>query len=178
MKRDPIDEILEQWTEERPDLDTSSLGVVIRVMSLYRTFLRQATEALEGVNLELWEYDVLSALRRQGAPFSLPATRLARETGLSSGAMTNRIDRLESRRLVKRRQDKEDRRSINVSLTARGRKLIDFAIQHRLDAASESLKGIGASEQRALADLLRAVVLGTGESNRGLSRRGDRFLNH
>ena len=69
MERDSVDEILEQWSEERPDLDTSSLGVVIRVMSLYKAFLRQATAALERVGLELWEYDVLAALRRQGAPF-------------------------------------------------------------------------------------------------------------
>jgi DNA-binding MarR family transcriptional regulator len=165
MEKDPVDEILEQWSEERPDLDTSSLGVVIRVMALYRSFLRQATDALEGVGLELWEYDVLSALRRQGAPFSLPATGLARETGLSTGAMTNRIDRLESRRYVERSPDEDDRRGVNVSLTAKGRKLIDAAIQHRLDAASESLQGVSASEQRQLADLLRAVVIGTRETD-------------
>ena len=165
MERDPVDEILEQWSAERPDLDTSSLGVVIRVMALYRSFLRQATDALEGVGLELWEYDVLSALRRQGAPYSLPATGLARETGLSAGAMTNRIDRLESRRYVERSPDEDDRRGVNVSLTAQGRKLIDSAIQHRLDAASESLEGICASERRQLADLLRAVVLGTREAD-------------
>lgn len=164
MAKDAIDEMLEQWSEERPDLDTSSLGVVIRIMSLYRTFLRQATKALEEIGLELWEYDVLSALRRQGAPFSLPATGLARETDLSAGAMTNRIDRLEARRLVRRTADKEDRRSVNVSLTASGRKLIDGAIQHRLDAAAESLQGVSASQQRQLADLLRAVVLGTKDS--------------
>jgi DNA-binding MarR family transcriptional regulator len=163
MEKDPIDEILDQWSEERPDLDTASLGVVIRVMSLYRSFLKQATEALDGVGIELWEYDVLSALRRQGAPYVLPATRLARETGLSTGAMTNRIDRLESRRLVKRRPDKHDRRRVNVSLTRDGQKLIDKAIRHRLDAASESLEGISAEQQRKLGDLLRAVVLGVRE---------------
>lgn len=165
MEKDAVDEILGQWSTERPDLDTAGLGVVIRVMGLYRSFLRQATDALEGVNLELWEYDVLSALRRQGVPFSLPATKLAKETGLSSGAMTNRIDGLESRRLVKRRHDKEDRRSVNVSLTVQGRNLIDEAIQHRLDAASHSLQGISKRQQRELANLLRDVVLGTREAD-------------
>jgi DNA-binding MarR family transcriptional regulator len=164
MEKDLIDEILDQWSEERPDLDTASLGVVIRVMSLYRSFLKQATEALDGVGIELWEYDVLSALRRQGAPYVLPATRLARETGLSTGAMTNRIDRLESRFLVKRRPDKNDRRRVNVSLTQDGQKMIDKAIRHRLDAASESLEGISAEQQRKLGDLLRAVVLGVREA--------------
>ncbi len=157
--KDAVDEILEQWSDERPELDTASLGVVIRVMSLYRDFLRQATQALEEVNLELYEYDVLSALRRQGKPFSLPATGLARETGLSGGAMTNRVDKLEARGFVRRDRDKDDRRGVVVSLTGRGKRKIDAAIQVRLDAADESLAGISASERARLADLLRKVSL-------------------
>jgi DNA-binding MarR family transcriptional regulator len=158
MKKDPIDEILDQWSEERPDLDTASLGVVIRVMTLYRSFRRQADRALEPLDLELWEYDVLSALRRQGEPYALPATRLARETDLSTGAMTNRIDRLETRDLVRRRPDRKDRRGVNVSLTAKGRKLIDKAIQHRLDSARDSLQALSPAQQRELARLLRSAV--------------------
>ena len=165
MKKDPIDEILDQWTEERPDLDTASLGVVIRVMTLYRSFQRQATRALEPLDLELWEYDVLSALRRQGKPFALPATGLARETDLSSGAMTNRIDRLETRGLVRRRPDRRDRRGVIVSLSAKGRKLIDTAIQHRLDSAKESLQSLSAAQQRELARLLRIAVLATPDAD-------------
>ncbi|HSM31670.1 MAG TPA: MarR family transcriptional regulator [Woeseiaceae bacterium] len=159
MEKDPIDEILDQWSEERPDLDTASLGVVIRVMTLYRSLRREATLALEPLDLELWEYDVLSALRRQGEPYALSATRLARETDLSSGAMTNRIDRLETRGLVRRRPDSSDRRGVNVSLTAKGRKLIDRAIQHRLDSARDSLRDLSPTQQRDLARLLRIAVL-------------------
>ena len=159
MEKDAIDEILDQWSEQRPDLETASLGVVIRVMTLYRSFSRQATRALAPVELELWEYDVLSALRRQGKPYALPATGLARETGLSSGAMTNRIDRLESRGLVLRKPDSKDRRGVNVSLTAQGRKLIDRAIQYRLDSARDSLQALTAKQQRELASLLRIAVL-------------------
>lgn len=159
MRRDGVDDILEQWSEERPELDTASLGVVIRVMSLYRAFVRQATEALEPLGLELFEYDALSALRRQGKPYALPATRLASATGLSSGAMTNRVDRLEQRGLVRRRRDKNDRRGVVVSLTASGRRAIDKAIQLRLDAADESLRSINSRERRELADLLRKVKL-------------------
>jgi DNA-binding MarR family transcriptional regulator len=159
VNKDAVDEILEQWSEERPELDTASLGVVIRVMSLYREFLRQATSALEEVDLELFEYDVLSALRRQGKPFALPATVLARATGLSSGAMTNRVDKLEDRGLVSRRRDEKDRRGVVVSLTARGRRKIDAAIQLRLDVADESLGDISPAERNRLADLLRKVCL-------------------
>ncbi|MBT8102525.1 MAG: MarR family transcriptional regulator [Gammaproteobacteria bacterium] len=165
MRKDAVDDILEQWSEERPELDTASLGIVIRVMSLYRAFVRQATEALEPLGLELFEYDVLSALRRQGKPFSLPATGLAKATGLSSGAMTNRIDKLEQRGLVRRRQDRNDRRGVAVSLTARGRRAIDDAIQLRLDAADGSLRSISGKERKQLATLLRKVRLAGGHEH-------------
>ncbi len=163
MKPDAIDEILRQWSDERPELDTASLGVVIRIMSLYRSCRRQAASALEPLGLELFEYDVLSALRRQGAPFALSATALARETGLSTGAMTNRVDRLAARGLVKRRRHKRDRRTVIVSLTARGRKAIDDAIQARLHAADESLGALSARERRELANLLRKVRISSGD---------------
>jgi DNA-binding MarR family transcriptional regulator len=160
MSRDAVDDILEQWAAERPELDPASLGVVIRVMSLYRAFHRQATAALKPLGLELFEYDVLSALRRQGKPFQLSATALARQTGMSTGAMTNRIDKLEDRGLVVRRTGETDRRSVVVSLSGEGRRLIDAAIQLRLEAADASLQGISTAERRRLADLLRKVRLG------------------
>jgi len=157
MDKDVVDDILEQWSSERPELDTASLGVVIRVMSLQRAFQRQATEALQPLDLELFEYDVLSALRRQGRPYALAATALAKATGLSTGAMTNRIDRLEDRGFVQRSDDESDRRAVIVSLTEAGIRAIDAAIQLRLDSADKSLRGISPSEMRQLAALLRKV---------------------
>ena len=162
MQNDVVDDILNQWSKERPELDTAPLGVVIRVMTLYRSFLREATEAIEPLGLELWEYDVLSALRRQGRPYSLQASALARATGLSAGAMTNRIDRLEERELVERLSDEADRRSVIVRLTAEGKKVIDRAIRFRLEAASESLRDLEPRELKRLADLLRTVTLSAG----------------
>ena len=163
MKGDAIDDILEQWSEERPELDTASLGVVIRVMSLYRAFVRQADKALEPLDLELFEYDVLSALRRQGRPYALTATQLAKATGLSTGAMTNRVDKLEERTLVRRQRDKSDRRGVIVLLTTAGKRTIDDAIKLRLDAADESLRSISAKEQQQLAALLRKVKLASSD---------------
>lgn len=159
MKKDPVDDILDQWSEERPELDAASLGVVIRVMSLYRTFLRQASSALQPLELELHEYDVLAALRRQGAPYQLSASALATETELSTGAMTNRVDRLEKRGLVRRQADEVDRRGVNVSLTTDGVRTVDQAIALRLDAADVSLRSLSTSERIRLAALLRKVVL-------------------
>ena len=155
MKSDAVDDILEQWSGERPELETESLGVVIRVLSLARRFQREASEALAPLELELHEYDALSALRRQGTPFALPATTLAAETGLSSGAMTNRVDGLAKRGLVRRDSDPQDRRAVIVSLTEQGIELIDKAIRRRIAAADRSLQGLSVPELARLAALLR-----------------------
>ena len=160
MKKDAIDEILEQWSAQRPELDTAGLGVVIRIMSLYKSCKLQATQALEPLGLELFEYDVLSALRRQGKPFALAATILAKETGLSAGAMTNRVDKLAMRGLVQRHREDRDRRAVLVSLTSKGRRVIDEAIRLRLHAADESLRNLSAKERHDLAKLLRKALVG------------------
>ena len=123
-------------------------------------WIEDAVPGLGRAGLELFEYDVLSALRRQGKPFQLSATALARQTGMSTGAMTNRIDKLEDRGLVVRRTGETDRRSVVVSLSREGRRLIDAAILLRLEAADASLQGISTAERRRLADLLRKVRLG------------------
>lgn len=176
MTNDAVDDILNQWSDERPELDTAPLGVVIRVMALYRAFLRDATKALEPLGLELWEYDVLSALRRQGKPFALPATGLARETGLSAGAMTNRIDRLEEHELVQRQPAPDDRRSVIVRLTRKGRGVIDEAIQYRLDAAGDSLRDLDSRQQKQLANLLRTIMISAERVGEGGSAASARHL--
>ena len=157
MKSDAVDDILDQWSDERPELETEGLGVVIRVLSLARDFQRQAADALAPLDLELFEYDAMSALRRQGKPYALPATTLAHETGLSSGAMTNRVDRLETRGLVRREANPGDRRAVIVVLTSKGEDLINQAIRSRLEAADESMQGLTETEIGRLAGLLRKV---------------------
>jgi DNA-binding MarR family transcriptional regulator len=156
---DPVDKLLQQWAQERPELDCSSLSVVVRVLYLAKAFRQSAERALAPLDLKLWEYDVLSALRRQGPPFQLPATGLARASMLTTGAMTNRIDRLEERGLVCRATDPEDRRGVNVRLTERGRSLTDAAIEARLTAANEQLVALGVGERHAVSDGLRKLFL-------------------
>ena len=146
---DPVDKLLSQWAKERPELDCASLSVVVRVMFLAKLCQQSAERALARLDLKLWEYDVLSALRRQGPPFQLPATGLARASMLTSGAMTNRIDRLEARGLVARSMDPTDRRGVNVTLTERGRAVVDEAIEARLLAANEQLDSLSSAERRA-----------------------------
>lgn len=159
---DPVDKLLGQWAQERPELDCSSLSVVVRVLFLAKVFRQSAERALAPLQLKLWEYDVLSALRRQGPPFQLPATGLARASMLTSGAMTNRIDRLEARGLVRRVADPADGRGVNVMLTEEGRRLTDAAIEARFTAANAQLSVLSVSEGHAVAEGLRKVFLSIG----------------
>ncbi len=156
---DDVDKLLRQWAQERPELDCASLSVVVRVLFLAKILRQDAERALAAQGLKLWEYDVLSALRRQGPPFQLPATALARASMLTSGAMTNRIDRLESRGLVVRGPAPADRRGVMVGLTDKGRRLTDAAIEARLHAANEQLSTLSAAERRTVADGLKKVFL-------------------
>jgi len=159
MKEDFVDSLLLQWGEEHPDKDVSSLSVVVRLQFLNKLLQRQTTAALARHGLKHWEYDVLSVLRRQGEPFELPATEIARAAMLTTGAMTTRIDRLEARGLVRRRKSRKDGRSVPVRLTIRGRQLIDFAIDTRLNQADEALANISAIDQQRLAADLRTLLL-------------------
>lgn len=159
MKEDFVDSLLQQWGEEHPEKDVSSLSVVVRLQLLSKLLQRQTTAALAGHGLKHWEYDVLSVLRRQGEPFELPATEIARAAMLTTGAMTTRIDGLEARGLVRRRKSKKDGRSVPVRLTIRGRQLIDFAIDTRLTQADAALTNISTVDKQRLADDLRTLLL-------------------
>jgi DNA-binding MarR family transcriptional regulator len=159
MVGDTVDTLLEQWRRERPELDVSGLALVVRIELLAKLLRRGTATSLADVGLKTWEYDVLSALRRQGAPFELPATELARATQLTSGAMTTRIDHLEERGLVARRPDPEDRRGVRVTLTGEGVDLIDRAIHTRLTAAETSVKALDAAERAVLERGLRKLLI-------------------
>ena len=159
MKHDIVDQLLDQWTIERPKSDVSALGVVVRIQMLAKSLHRQTTIALKKHGLKHWEYDVLSVLRRQGTPFEMAATEIARAAMLSSGAMTTRIDGLESRGLVRRRRSRTDRRSVSVRLTTKGKKSIDLAIETRMEDARKVLTNIQGSSRKKLADSLRCLLL-------------------
>jgi len=109
-------------------------------------------------NLESWEFDVLASLRRAGKPYALLPRELIRENLVTSGTMTNRIDRLEKRGLVSRRPDPADGRSIIVSLTQAGKELVDAAFTELLNLEAELLADLSATEQSQLADLLKELT--------------------
>ena len=159
METDPVTRFISQWRRERPDLDPSPLAVVSRLLMIYRYLEQSADQALSSHGLELWQFDVLAALRRSGAPFVLTPTQLSELITLSSGAMTNRIDRLEQLGLVVRRDDPEDRRGVRIALTSKGRQLVDEAAETRLKEARGDLEALTVEERKTLALLLERLLL-------------------
>lgn len=154
---DRIDDVLSDWAEERPDLDSGAMEVALRIQTLAKTLAAQVTEELSSLDLEWWEYDVLSILRRQGKPFRLAAMEITKNTMLSPGAMTNRIDRLQDRELVERIEDATDRRRVLVQLTRKGHLLVDHATEARFASAESAANGLTKAERKTLGQLLRKV---------------------
>lgn len=157
--RDEVDRIVEAWLRERPDLEFSPLHVLSRVGRLSRHVDRAKRAAFTASGLESWEFDVLSALRRAGAPYELSPKSLLQQTLVSSGTMTNRIDRLVERGLVERRADPGDGRGILVTMTLLGQEHVDTAISLLVDAEAGLLEALTAADQERLAALLRKLSL-------------------
>src|SRR5579875_3870783 len=149
--RDEVDRIVGAWLRERPDLDFSPLQVLSRVDRLSRHLDRARRSAFDRSDLDSWEFDVLAALRRAGAPYQLSPKSLLQQTLVSSGTMTNRIDRLVARGLVERRTDPNDGRGILVQMTAAGLTRVDAAITRLVDAEADLLDGLSPVEQERLA---------------------------
>jgi DNA-binding MarR family transcriptional regulator len=155
---DEVDELVAAWRVQRPDLDVAPLQVLSRVSRLARHLDIARRGAFASHGLESWEFDVLSALRRAGPPFQLTPGALLRATLVTSGTMTNRIDRLEDAGLVRREPDPRDRRGVLVTLSARGREVVDAALTDLLDREQSLLAGLAEDQRRVLADLLRTLL--------------------
>jgi len=160
---DEVDRIAAAWLNERPDLDVSPLQVLPRVNRLARHLDLARRQAFAQHGLETWEFDVLAALRRAGAPYALSPGQLAGETLVTSGTMTNRLDRLESRGLLRREPDPSDRRGVRVVLTDDGRTVVDDAMSDLLAREHALLSVLDADDRTALADLLRVLVRAFGD---------------
>jgi DNA-binding MarR family transcriptional regulator len=156
---DEVDRLVAAWEVERPDLDIEPLNVLSRVSRLARHLDRARRAVFVAHDLESWEFDVLTALRRAGRPYQLSPGRLLRATLVTSGTMTNRIDRLAAAGLVERHPDPQDKRGVQVRLTEAGRRRVDAAFADLLDRERELLAGLSSAEQRQLARLLRTLIV-------------------
>jgi DNA-binding MarR family transcriptional regulator len=160
-ERDEVDDIVELWQKVIPDLDPAAEGIVDRIQWLDKKLNKSMEETLAeaGLDLELGEWKTLSHLRRAGEPYRLSAGKLARRANLSTGAMTNRLDRLAAAGFVRRLPDLADRRGVLVELTPKGRKVWDetTSVQARKEALLAS--ALTDREKEQLNTLLRRLML-------------------
>ena len=156
--RDEVDELVEAWGRERGDLDLAPVAVFSRISRLARHLDLARRDAFTAHSIESWEFDVLAALRRAGTPYELSPGRLLRETLVTSGTMTNRVDRLAARGFVERLPDPHDRRGVLVRLTADGKAAVDGAFEELLAAESALLADLPDRDRTRLAALLRTLL--------------------
>lgn len=156
--RDEVDDLVEAWERQRDDLDLAPVEVFSRISRLARHLDFARRDAFTSHEIESWEFDVLAALRRAGEPYELSPGRLLRETLVTSGTMTNRVDRLATRGFVERLPDPHDRRGVLVRLTAEGKTAVDGAFEALLAAEAELLADLPDRDRTRLAGLLRTLL--------------------
>ncbi len=158
MKHAIISKFEQEWDQQRPDLEGGHAVTAMHIQVLAKQLAESFGDAVANVDLERWEYDVLSALRRSPKPHELSASEIATANMLSTSAMTHRLDMLEARKLLIRRPHPSDRRRTIVRLTDRGKNLIDKATTLRFSAAKASLKALSKSEHAQLDVILAKLV--------------------
>jgi DNA-binding MarR family transcriptional regulator len=158
-RQDHVDHIVEQWSLQRPDLDVSPMGIIGRMSRLSRFLEHSIAEVLARHGLNESQFAVLAALRRAGPPNCLSPTDLYNSLLVSSGAMTNRLRRLEEAGLVKRVPDPRDGRSLLVALTRKGHRLIDQAVEAHTANEHRLLAPLDPEDRKVLTDLLRRLLL-------------------
>lgn len=156
---DDVDRLIAAWQHERPAMDVTPMHVLSRVTRLALHLDRARKEAFADHGLEPSEFDVLSALRRSGEPYRLSPGQLVQETLVTSGTMTNRVDRLVRKGLVERLPDPADRRGVQVSLTDPGRIAVDGAMDALLDAEQKLLVALAPDETASIISALRKLSL-------------------
>jgi DNA-binding MarR family transcriptional regulator len=158
MSEDAIDRIVHEWNRERPELDVSPTHVLQRITRLYLLQSASFAEVFGRFGVSFGEYEVLAALMRSGPPHRMKPSELVGALVLSSGAMTNRIDRVEAAGLVERLPDPGDRRGTLVALTEKGRQVVDEAVLAHLTNEERLLGALSAGEREQLAGLLRTLL--------------------
>jgi DNA-binding MarR family transcriptional regulator len=157
---DHVDQMVEGWRRERPDLDVAALALLARLFRAAHLADAVLGEQLAAHGLQPGWFDLLAALRRAGKPYALTPTQLMRTTMLSSGGMTKRLDRLADAGLVERGPDPNDRRGTLVRLTGRGKTTIDTLLPVHLTNERQLLASLSSVQRRTLDKLLRSLLAG------------------
>lgn len=156
---DEVDEVLAAWRREQPTMRTEPMGIWSRITRLAAILDAARKRCFAEHGLEIWEFDVLSALRRSGDPYRLTPGQLVQLTHVTSGTMTNRVDRLAARGLVTRRADPSDGRAVQVGLTPSGTLAVDEALKALVVLEDELLSGWSDDDRATLTSLLRRLLL-------------------
>jgi DNA-binding MarR family transcriptional regulator len=164
---DAVDAIIAMWARERPELDAGPMGIVGRISRLSRLLDKELKDFFAGHGLEFWEFDVLATLRRSGAPYELSAGSLLKTAMVTSGAITNRVDRMAAKGLVERLPDPGDRRGVRIRLTPAGLELIEKLMPLHVANEQRLLAALGAGDRDTLAGLLRTLSVGLGDTSLG-----------
>jgi DNA-binding MarR family transcriptional regulator len=164
---DAVDAIIAMWAREKPELDATPMGIVGRISRVSRLLDKELKDFFADYGLEFWEFDVLATLRRSGAPYELSAGALLKTAMVTSGAITNRVDRMETKGLVERVRDPGDRRGVRIRLTPAGLELIDKLVPLHLANERRLLSVLTADDGDTLADLLRTLASGLGDTSLG-----------
>ena len=157
MDTDHVDEIVAQWNRERPDVDVSGMAIIGRITRLNQTIRPQLNAVFAAHDLESWEFDVLATLLRNGSPHQLTPGELLESMMITSGAMTNRIQRLEDRGFVERVKSPTDGRQVLVTLTDTGRAKIDAALVDHAANEATIISALTPRQQEQLTKLLRVL---------------------
>ena len=158
--RDHVDEMLDVWAREIPTLDKLTEGIVERIQILSWNFNQLLDEVLEQYEVDRREFSLLGKLRKHGPPYRASAGKLASDLRLSSGAITNRLDRMEAAGLIRRLPDPTDRRGTLVEATDKGHKAWEATVglSARREAAATGV--MSEKEKEQLHDLLRDLMNG------------------
>ncbi|EDL70237.1 MarR family winged helix-turn-helix transcriptional regulator [Vibrio campbellii] len=155
---DAIDRVVSQWAKEKPELDTEPMAIMGRLMRIAKHMENHVAELHKRYDLKMGEFDVLATLRRSGKPYRLTPSELISSMMLTSGAMTNRLDKLEKKGLIAREHSKEDRRSVTVELTTKGFELIDSLIEQHLQAQHELMGSLSSAEKGQVNQALKLLL--------------------
>ncbi|MDR2374008.1 MAG: MarR family winged helix-turn-helix transcriptional regulator [Bifidobacteriaceae bacterium] len=157
-RQDSTGQVVEAWGRERPDLDASSLELFSRVTRLAKYLDQVRQDAFARHGLQGWEFDVLAELRRSGAPYELTPGQMSAAILLSTGAMTNRLNRIEATGLIERHEDPSDGRVVRVRLTDAGRERVDAALADLLARQSELMKSVARTNRTRVVSTLAHLL--------------------
>lgn len=144
---DAVDRLVAQWAREKPELDTEPMAIMGRLLRVAKYMENEVAQLHKQYDLTLGEFDVLATLRRSGEPFQLTPSELIDSMMLTSGAMTNRLDKLTSKGLITRQSNQSDRRSLPVQLTKQGIGLIDRILEEHVQMQGQLVKGLSQEQK-------------------------------